>query len=481
MPSRILLTLALALSPSATALVSAQQTQLARLEVLRHTPSRNALGVAQSSAIRLTFSQPLSATSVNAQSVRVFGRFSGAHAGTIQLSSGRHVVSFTPEHPFSPGELVQVTLSRTLESDLGQHLARGYAWSFWTDSRTGAGTYTQTGTLFPGDTPYGVHGGDIDADGDLDLCIPNEGTSDVSVYLNQGGGTFGPETTYAVGFHCSANAAADFDQDGDVDLVVANILDDDLSVLRGNGNGTFQPQLRHASGAEPRGVAVLDVDADGDTDFVSANRVTSDLSLFRNGGAGTFAPESRFNGGLNRETGVGAADMDGDGTMDLVVIGYSSHDAAVLRGDGRGAFLPLTPRALDGSGPWKLALGDVNGDGFVDLAAACSNSDEASLVLGDGAGGLLPATTYATGSFPIAIELGDLNGDELLDLAVSCYGQDFDLYKNLGAGVMGNRTVLTAPSAASCLTLHDRDGDGDIDVTAVDELADRVLLFRQDG
>lgn len=479
MPPRFPLLLAVALSAAAP--VSAQQTRLARLEVVQHTPGRNALGVAQNSAIRLTFSQPLQVASVDEESLRVFGRFSGAHAGTVQLSGGGRVVSFTPDRPFSPGELVQVTLSRTVQSDLGQPLARGYAWSFWTDSRAGAGTYTQTGTLFPGDTPYGVHGGDLDADGDLDLCIPNEDSSDVSVYLNQGGGTFGAETTYAVGFHCSANAAADFDQDGDVDLVVANILDDDLSVLRGNGNGTFQPHVRHASGVEPRGVAVLDVDADGDTDIVSANRVSSDLSLFRNGGAGTFAAETRFNGGLNRETGVGAADMDGDGTTDLVVIGYSSHDAAVLRGDGRGAFLPLAPRALDGSGPWKLALGDINGDGFVDLAAACSNSDEASVVLGDGAGGLLPATTYATGSFPIAIELGDLNGDEWLDLAVSCYGQDFDLYRNLGGGLMGNRTVLAAPTAASCLTLHDRDGDGDLDVTAVDERADRVLLFRQDG
>ncbi|MSR63950.1 MAG: hypothetical protein EXS08_16110 [Planctomycetes bacterium] len=461
-------------------LPSAQNAQLARFEVVGHSPPKNALGVARSSAIRLTFNQPLQAASLDAQSVRVFGRWSGVRAGTLQLSGGGRVLRFTPQSPFSPGELVQVTLERSLESVIGQHLSRGFAWSFWTDSRAGSGSYTQTGTLFPGDTPYGVHGGDIDADGDLDLCIPNEGTSDVSVYLNQGGGTFGVETTYAVGFHCSANAAADFDQDGDVDLVIANIEDDDLSVLIGNGNGTFQPQQRHAAGVEPRGVAVLDADGDGDTDFVSAHRVSSDLSLFRNGGAGTFAAEVRFDGGLNRETGVAAADMDGDGVIDLVVIGYSSHNAIVLRGDGLGAFQPLTPRVI-GANPWKLALGDLNADGFVDVAAACSGANVAGIALGDGTGGLQAATTYATGSFPIAIELGDLNGDGLLDLGASCYGADFDLYRNLGNGLLGNHTTLPAPSAGSCMSLHDRDGDGDIDVTGVDELADRVLLFRQDG
>jgi hypothetical protein len=89
--------------------------------------------------------------------------------------------------------------------------------------------------------------------------------------------------------------------------------------------------------------------------------------------------------------------------------------------------------------------------------------------------------TYPTGNFPIAINLGDLNGDGLLDLGVSCFGADFDLFRNLGGGVFGNHTTLPAVNAGSCMVLHDRDGDGDVDVTGVDELADRVLLFRQDG
>ncbi len=461
-------------------LASAQQARVApRLEVTGHSPAENALGVPRTSVVSITFNQPVQAASLDPGSFRVFGRWSGVHAGTIQLHGGGRVLRFTPSNPFSAGELVTVSLSRAVESAAGV-LQRGFAWTFWTDSRASSGSYTQTATLFPGNTPYGAHGGDIDSDGDLDLCIPNESSSDVSVYLNQGTGTFGAEATYPVGFHCSSNEPADFDHDGDVDLVVANILDDDVSVLLGNGDGTFQPQQRYPCGTEPRGVAVLDADGDGDTDIVTAHRVSNDLSLFLNDGDGTFAAEMRFDGGLNRETGVMAADMDGDGVMDLVVIGYSSNNALVLRGNGSGAFQPLTPRTI-GSNPWMVAVGDVNGDGFNDVAAACSGADVAGIALGDGAGGLAPATSYATGDFPIAVELGDLNGDGLLDLTASCYSADFDLFRNLGNGLMGNHTTLPAVVAGSCMVLHDRDGDGDVDITGIDEVADRVLLFRQDG
>ena len=462
--------------------VLAQRPRLAptRLRIAALSPRENALGVPRATDVRVAFSQPILAASLDQKSFQVFGRWSGVSAGTIQLLAGGRVVRFIPQRPFSPGEIVHVALAKTIEGQLGARMSRGFAWSFWVDSRVSSATFTHTGTLFPGDTPYGAHGGDLDADGDLDLCIPNEDSSNVSVYLNQGTGTFGPEATYGVGFHCSASEAADFDLDGAVDLVVANILDDDVSVLAGNGDGTFQQELRYACGVQPRGVSVLDADGDGDTDFATANRMSSDLSLFLNAGDGTFAPELRLDGGLNRETGVVAADMDGDGVLDLVVIGYASHDAVVLRGDGLGGFTPLIPRAI-GLNPWMVAVGDVDGDGFNDVAAALSGANAAGIVRGDGSGALLPATSYATGSFPIAIDLGDLNGDGRLDLTASCFGADFDLYFNLGNGSLGNHTTLPSVTAGSCTVLHDRDGDGDVDITGIDELADRVLLFRQDG
>src|SRR5688572_2517619 len=208
-------------------LAFAQQARSAppRPRIAEHEPAQNALNVPRASGVSVSFSQPIDVASLDAASFHVFGRWSGVHTGTFQLSAQGRVVRFTPASPFSAGELVVVSLSRSIESVLGAGLPRGYSWSFWTDSRASSSAYTQTGTLFPGDTPYGAYGGDLDGDGDLDLCIPNEDSSDVSVYLNQGSGTYGAETLYAVGFHCSSNEAADFDRDGDIDLAVSNILD----------------------------------------------------------------------------------------------------------------------------------------------------------------------------------------------------------------------------------------------------------------
>jgi hypothetical protein len=165
-----------------------------RLRILDHVPARNALGVARTTSVSVTFDQPLDAASVDPRSFQVFGRWSGPHSGAFTLSPNGRVLRFTPAAPFSPGETVTVTLARGVISVFGRQLPRGYAWSFWTESRASSGGYTHTGTLFPGTTPYGVHGGDIDGDGDLDLCVPNEDSSDVSVFLNQGSGTFGAET-----------------------------------------------------------------------------------------------------------------------------------------------------------------------------------------------------------------------------------------------------------------------------------------------
>jgi hypothetical protein len=39
---------------------------------------------------------------------------------------------------------------------------------------------------------------------------------------------------------------------------------------------------------------------------------------------------------------------------------------------------------------------------------------------------------------------------------------------------------LPASGAGSCAVLVDRDGDGDLDLTGVDELDDLLMLFRND-
>src|SRR5206468_5431653 len=59
---------------------------------------------------------------------------------------------------------------------------------------------------------------DLNGDGRLDLA--GTGFNAVSVMLNNGSGTFGPKTDFAIAAQVQAVGAGDFDTDGKMDLVV---------------------------------------------------------------------------------------------------------------------------------------------------------------------------------------------------------------------------------------------------------------------
>lgn len=446
------------------------------LEVLSVWPTPEDLDAPRDAVVTVAFNKPIDPATLTQRSFHVLGRWSGPVSGRLILLDDR-TVAFVRDREFSAAEHVSVSISRDLRATDGAGLARGHSFGFWAATAPGSMNFVQTGVLVPGDVPYGAHGGDLDDDGDLDLAIPNEDTSDVSVFLNLGADTFSAEAAYGVGFHCSPSEGLDLDGDGVVDLAVSNILDHDVSVLIGVGDGTFLPQVRYSVGNQPRGLAAFDADGDGDADLVTANRSSSTCSLLRNNGDGTFAAHEPFDAGVTGETGVAPIDLNLDGITDLVVIGWGSSQIAALLGDGNGGFTVSTVTQTS-SRPWMVVVGDVNGDGLPDAAAACSGANRAGVYLNDGAGGLGPETSYASGSFPIAIDLGDLDGD--LDMTTSAYsGGSFQVYTNDGAGVFTRVFDLPAFVAGSCTVLHDRDGDGDTDITGIDELGDRVILFQQ--
>ena len=60
-------------------------------------------------------------------------------------------------------------------------------------------------------------------------------------------------------------------------------------------------------------------------------------------------------------------------------------------------------------------------------------------------------------------------------------GADFTLFENFGDGTFGNPRTLKASSAGSCAILHDRDNDGDLDITGVDEIDDFIFLYENVG
>jgi hypothetical protein len=76
------------------------------------------------------------------------------------------------------------------------------------------------------------------------------------------------------------------------------------------------------------------------------------------------------------------------------------------------------------------------------------------------------------------VDLGDVDGDLDLDLVTSNFtGANFTLYENDGTGIFINRNDLPSNLAGSCAVFHDRDNDGDMDMTGIDEREDLLILF----
>lgn len=447
-------------------------------------PGPQSLGVPTDSDIVVTFRQTVTPTELQTAANAVFGRWSGPVSGAWQVESDGTVARFSPSRPFMPGEWVSVRLPR--------EVAGGFEWGFWAASAPASMTFGSPDVRSAREfgesrvRSYGAYAGDLDGDGWGDLMIPNEDANDFRVFLNDGSGDYDAFTSYAIpsGDKPSTNEGVDLDNDGDTDLVIGNSRNQVVSVFLNQGDGTYLSGGSHDAGEQVRGVCVADFDVDGNPDVITANRIgdgDGNVTLLIGDGGGGFESLTTFEAGVTGETACAIGDANLDGRPDVFIGGIESMEIVVLLNDGIGG-LTIGSRILAGGGPWMLASGDMNGDGVVDVVSANEAQDEVAVFFGDGRGGLDSPTTYAVGGRPLAVDLGDIDGDGDLDVVTSNFaGVNWTVYENVGGGVLGNPNNYPASAAGSCATLHDRDNDGDLDMTGIDELDDLIYLFPNGG
>lgn len=476
----------------ATILLARRSASAGALELVTVSPTPRSLAAATSTAISLTFNQPVNPATITNQTFWAFGRWSGTASGTYSFSNGNQTVSLIPNQPFSAGEQVMVILSHDVTAQDGSPVrTAGYSWQFWTNAAATDLQFEPLDTLEVRTTPgqgtraYGGVATDFNNDGWLDVSIVNEDSADLRVFLNQadGSGSFAPflQPTTPLNIQASPSEPSDFNRDGKADLAVANISTNSISVLLGNGNGTFASQ-EVTVGSQPRGVAVLDVDGDGDTDIVNTNAGgTGNMSVLLNNGAGLFGSPSFFESGGNREWGLAAADLNEDYLLDLAIgTQQGTPSVIILTSNGDGTF--THSHTQNSGGPvWMLNSADVNGDGHEDIAVANSSSNNGAILLGDGQGRTSAPVTFPTDPFTIATDLGDIDGDGDLDWVTSSFSGDWFLFLNNGQGHFSLHDGFTSPQAASCALLLDFDNDGDLDLALIDEIADEVVLMRNNS
>jgi Tfp pilus assembly protein PilF len=250
----------------------------------------------------------------------------------------------------------------------------------------GDGTFqdvTLTAQIGDADCGYTARFVDLDLDGDLDLFLANAGSN--RVYRNNGDGTFTEmaEKMALAGAPTKSRDAifGDFDDDGDIDLFVVN--ENSSNILYSNlRQGRFQ-DMTMASGLTSRGnsgAAAGDYNNDGYVDLFVASLDGGEYFLYRNKGDGTFEKDRgslAMLQTLKNLAGLDAEffDFDNDGFLDLLVAGAplakTGRGVLLFHNDGTGKFKEvssLLPAEILAAR--QIALADYNEDGDLDIFLA---------------------------------------------------------------------------------------------------------------
>ncbi|MFZ1321167.1 MAG: FG-GAP-like repeat-containing protein [Ignavibacteria bacterium] len=454
--------------------------------VTSFSPQRQIINADRSSQVMVNFNTAIDPTSVNDLTFRVFEKLGGPVTGSYEFLNGNTQIKFTPSQPYLAGGWITVSLSKGIRSQGNVPMEKGFIWQFWSKAGTGSLNLALISTIpvrRQGEgliQCYGALGIDLNNDRKTDLAIVNEVSKDFRIFLNNG---ISYDTMFSIyplpaGNFPSPSEGADFNHDGKVDIAIGNAGNNIMSLFMATGNAVFQPEVSHTAANNVRGVAVGDLNGDGYDDIVTANRGGNNISIFINNGNGTFANAVNINTVGNGETAVMLTDANNDGILDAFIGCYTSREIVLLLGDGNGSFTFSARSDLVGA-PWAISVGDINGDGNADVSGALSSYNRIGVIFGNGNGGLSTVTTYNTGSFPLAMDIGDVDGDNDLDLISSNYaGGTFNVFNNTGSGVFSNSpVVLPASSSGSCITVHDRDNDGDMDLAGIDEVDDLLFIF----
>jgi len=179
----------------------------------------------------------------------------------------------------------------------------------------------------------GIAVGDIDADGDLDICIAGFGENgNIKIWRNKGEGIFSADSSLAE--KTISPCFGDVDDDGDIDLWLGRVGKD--IYYENDGKGSFKASsiMELEENNKPTQCArLLDIDSDGDLDFLafrlesgtipaSAKNTPSTSSLYNNNRDGSFSDIAEKLGLAFPETAIAAAvydDFDNDRDLDLVL------------------------------------------------------------------------------------------------------------------------------------------------------------------
>jgi hypothetical protein len=380
----------------------------------------------------------------------------------------------------------------------------------WTLLGNGDGTFQTPTSVALSSKVSNVVFADFNGDGILDFAAIT-GTQDV-VYLGQSNGTYvaGTPLTNPDGLYdiCN-NAAGDLNGDGKPELIAANCsvsgAAGNLTIYVNNGDGTFKTGVYYSAGTEttdntaanisPLAVTIADVNGDGKNDLVVSNHDAGDMTVLLGNGDGTVkVPTVGYNTGGTPKTSAIVEDFNGDGIPDIVVPDYN-FSFVYLQGYGDGTFrgaqdfFSPVPGGFS-AGATAIATGDFNGDGYPDLVVGNYGFNPpngsgmgVTLFLSNPDGSLQPGINLGTGGSYQGVAVADFDGDGNLDIAaVNESNNGVEVYYGKGNGSFNSPSFFpTGGSNAFKIIAGDFNGDGHPDLAVLNTGNNNVSVLLNDG
>ena len=344
-----------------------------------------------------------------------------------------------------------------------------------------------------GNSPNGIFASDLNGDGHIDLAVTNNGPYSVggdtiSIFINNGNGTFQPAVYYWGGGDPNKIFISDFDIDGDNDLAVSSEGYNYLSILNNNGDGTFQPpEISFLEGVfAVADIFGADLDDNGRKDIVLVDyNLISQLSVLTNWGE-FYPPVQYCLHYYSQPYSVFAVDLDNDSDKDLAAVQLGYPQAlipgmvSILLNNGYGHY-SLTNEYNIGllSNTNSVFAGDLNNDTYNDLAVANMGYYNVSVIINNGNGTFQPEVNYGTGGTPTDVFISDLDCDGDRDLAIAneIIGSDITVFLNYGNATFQSAMHFETGNEPRSLFAADLDGDGDKDLAVANPIDDNISIM----
>jgi|GEM_PF-1528520 len=439
-------------------------------------PTQNMINI-NPDTISVNFIEDISPTSINENTIKVYGSLSGLDTCTLLYDSPTKVLKIISRRRFITGELISVIVTNKIQLQNSIPVLNSFEWSFRIGVKAGLAKFTKMNDITVGSYPRYLCCGDLDGDGLSDLVISNTSSNSISILKS----IYGKGLVFAKNINTidppSDIICQDIDGDGRVDI--AFCTSNSLHILKNTGNLNFINYSVPVA-SEIEFLTAGDYNGDGNIDIAAYSYSTQTMQILINEGNFKFT-QYKIIGDFGNVLQLISGDFNNDGYIDILCATESNHNLILLRNDGQMNFNVQYPGNSSGYISTMVA-DDFNSDGRIDIAIQNGGSNTASILINDGNLIFHNEAQLGIGYAPLCLTGGDFNADGNIDLASVNNG-----YSNTGSIYLNDTSVFKQVSqfpiipGSQNIVNSDFNGDGSVDLAFVNEGSSSISWLLNTG